>query len=247
MKLGKLEPREDARTLQLASYLTPTLPAAPSSLHLESKVPSWPLYGNDIYGDCVFADVGHQIETWTANSGTEVSVTQADVLGAYSAVTGFNPNDPSTDQGTVWLDALNYWRRTGIAGHTIAGYASVARNAQVKVAAWLFGGVQLGMALPLTARSQVGQIWYDVGLRGGPASQPGSWGGHAVPVVAYTPTQITVVTWGRLQSMTYGFFRKYCDEAYAALSHDWISAVSRRSPEGFDLLTLQADLAKFGK
>ena len=31
--------------------------------------------------------------------------------------------------------------------------------------------------------------------------QPGSWGGHAVPVVAYDVRGITWVTWGALQPM----------------------------------------------
>src|SRR5581483_817640 len=91
-----------------------------------SKVTTWPMYDNDEFGDCVWAAIGHQIQAFSAYGfGTVITVTNADVLAGYSAVTGFKPNDPSTDNGTVVQDALNYWRKTGIAGHKILAFAQV--------------------------------------------------------------------------------------------------------------------------
>lgn len=245
LKLGKRPARHDPRTLRLGKYLRPaTVAASPGHLHLETKVAQWPIYGNDRYGDCVFADIGHQIEAWTADANTEQSVTDADVLGAYSAVTGFNPNDPNSDRGTVWLDALNYWRKTGVGGHRIAGYVSVTVDkAHARTATWLFGGLQLGIDLPITAKAQIGKVW-TVGR--GSDGWPGSWGGHATPVLGYDASHLFVITWGAVQRMTWGFFNRYVDESYAALSTEWISQVTQRSPEGFDLATLQADLASIG-
>jgi len=61
-------------------------------------------------------------------------------------------------------------------------------------------------------------------MRSAPASgtsgdgTPGSWGRHAFPVLAYDSRSLTVVTRGAVQSMTWGFWAAYCDEAYAILS-----------------------------
>lgn len=66
-------------------------------------------------------------------------------------------------------------------------------------------------------------------------------GGHAVPVVGYTSRTLTVVTWGALKRMTWGFWDTYCDEAYAVLSEDWLRE-DRTNPKGIDLDALEADL-----
>jgi hypothetical protein len=62
-----------------------------------------------------------------------------------------------------------------------------------------------------------------------------------VPVVAYDAHGLTVVTWGALKRMTWGFWQAYCDEAYALLSPDFLNA-SGVAASGFDLAQLNADL-----
>ena len=49
----------------------------------------------------------------------------------------------------------------------------------------------------------------------GVGSAPGSWGGHYVYVCGYTPAGPVCITWGKKQQMTWRWFNKYCDEAYA--------------------------------
>ena len=63
-----------------------------------------------------------------------------------------------------------------------------------------------------------------------------------MPVVAYDQTGLTVVTWGALKRMTWGFWGAYVDEAYALLSSDWIET-DLLAPSGFNLAALQSDLA----
>jgi hypothetical protein len=41
--------------------------------------------------------------------------------------------------------------------------------------------------------------------------------------------------------MTWAWFEKYCSEAYALVSKDWLKA-SGVAPSGFDLATLEEDL-----
>lgn len=50
-----------------------------------------------------------------------------------------------------------------------------------------------------------------------------------MPVVAYDSRSLTVVTWGALQTMTWGFWAAYCDEAYAILSPDYLEQKSGKT------------------
>ncbi|MGB6483277.1 MAG: hypothetical protein WBE86_07295 [Candidatus Acidiferrales bacterium] len=255
-RLGKKPPRIDARTLQLSKYLRLLdaasqqgtarpggLAPAPPSIDWTAKISSWPMMANDTLGDCTCAAAGHMIECWTANIGDAFTPTNAQIIAAYSAIGNYVPGDPATDNGAVELDVLNYWRQQGIAGHKIDAYASLDPHDQecAKQVISLFGGVYIGLALPLSAQQQdvwdVPSLWSR--LRG--QSAPGSWGGHAVPVLAYDSDGLTCITWGAKKRMTWAFFAQYCDEAYAPLSHDWFSTQGI-DPSGIDFAALSADL-----
>lgn len=56
----------------------------------------------------------------------------------------------------------------------------------------------------------------------------------------HTPT-LTCITWGQPKKMSWAWFVKYCSEAYALVSKDWLNA-SGISPSGFDLTALENDL-----
>ena len=58
--------------------------------------------------------------------------------------------------------------------------------------------------------------------------------------VSRTP-YLTCITWGTVKHMTWAWFEKYCSEAYALVSKEWLKA-SGVSPSGFDLAALEADL-----
>jgi hypothetical protein len=83
VKLGKAPAREDPRTLKLAHYLLEeALPPPPQRTLRRKKVSDWPMYGNDQYGDCVFAGAGHEIQLWTAMGGKMVEVPTDAILKA---------------------------------------------------------------------------------------------------------------------------------------------------------------------
>jgi hypothetical protein len=239
LRLGKLPARRDARTLSLARYVDRSaLPAPPARLDLAGAVGEWPMYGNDRLGDCTTAAAGHMIEAWTAAAaGNAVEVSERAVIEAFDAVKVVDP--ASGEEGAVELDVLGLWRSAGIGGHRIGAFALVtlADHELVRTAAALFGGVYIGLQLPLSARSQ--QVWDWTGSLDGPAA-PGSWGGHAVDVVGYDDVGLTVVTWGALQQLTWEFWDFYCDEAYAILSVDFLA--NGKSPQGLDLAALRHDL-----
>jgi hypothetical protein len=239
-KLGRLPVRTDARTLALPRYVDRSkLPPPPPDLDLAAAVMEWPMYANDRIGDCTTAAAAHMIEAWTAPTrGHAVEVSERSVLVAFDKV---KQVDPATgEEGAVELDVLNYWRKRGIGGHRIGAFARVPvwDHRLVRVAAFLFGGLYIGLELPLTAQQQATWDWTH--RLDGPA-KPGSWGGHAVDVVGYDRTALTVVTWGRLQELTWSFWDRYVDEVYAILSVDFIDEAGQ-APNGFDLAALKLDL-----
>jgi len=247
IKLGKKAARHDARTLQFANYVKVTAPPAPPKLEdWTKKVGNWPMMLNNTLGDCTCACAGHMIEEWTTYAKpTGYTPTDPQILQAYEAVGGYVPGQPNTDNGAVILDVLNYWRQTGIAGHPIRAYVSVdpKNHPEVIDSTYLFGNCYLGVQLPLSAQTQT--VWSVP--PGGATGQgaPGSWGGHAIPVVEYDARGLTVITWGAKKRMTWSFLDAYCDEAYAVLSDDFIAATGQ-APNGFELAQLDADLTEIG-
>jgi hypothetical protein len=239
-KLGKLRRRDDSRTLQLAKYLDSSLPRPPRAVDNSHGITSWGMMANDTLGDCTCAAVGHLVQDWTANASSEVTIPDPDIVSLYEAVSGYKPGDPSTDNGAECLTVLNYWRNKGVPGEgdKIAAYVALTPGdyTHVEDALYLFGGVYIGLQLPLSAQNQA--VWAQ---SSGPDAAAGSWGGHCVAVVGYDGGGLTCVTWGALQRMTWGFWHTYCDEAYGVLSADWIEK-SGDAPVGFDLAQLQADL-----
>src|SRR5579863_493530 len=248
LKLGKLAARHDPRTLLLASYTTPQLPAPPPAMNVAKKVKGpWGMMDNDQIGDCTCAAAGHLIMEWTANAGKKMfTPTDKQIVAAYSAITGYNPTTGANDNGAVEIDVLNYWRQSGIAGHKISAYMALepANHTHIMDSVYIFEGCYIGLQLPISAQDQVKnhQPWSvpPSGTTGD--GKPGSWGGHAVPVVAYDSRGVTVVTWGALQTMTWSFWEAYCEEAYAILSGDYLTG-KKTTPQGFNLQQLQADLA----
>lgn len=241
-KLGKLKKRVDRRTFKLSRYLQPDRLTLPPR-ELDWGRDQYPMFRNDQIGCCTVAAAAHMIGDWSAMCHTGYTLTDQDVIKAYSAVSGYNPATGANDDGAVMLDVLNYWRQKGIGGHKILAYAEADTSNIVEcmLASWLFGGLYLGLALPVSADRQ--RIW-DI-IPGGPvgAGEPYTWGGHAVRMCAYTVGWSTVATWGERQLATWQWLLTYADEAYAVLSVDWLAHGGGAAPNGFNLAKLQSDLA----
>ena len=243
-KLGKLPARRDRRTLQMKKYVAPLPP--PPAVYWSKGFPSWGTMLNDQLGCCTIAAVGHAIQVWRMNLGGNVSmprITPSDstILTGYEQWCGYNPSDPSTDQGGVELDVLNDWRQQGLAGDKILAYAAPAPSnvLHVKQAIFLFAGIYIGFAVPQSAMDQfsAGQPWDVV------ANDGGIVGGHAVFCPDYNSAGLFAITWGQRQFMTWAFWAKYLDESYALLSPDWINS-KNLAPNMVDLTTLQNDLGQ---
>jgi hypothetical protein len=244
MKMGKLAPKHSEKTLLLSDYQDLSVPPPPGKVWREYAIPvgQWGVLGNADYGDCTCACAGHIEMLMTAHTGSMYFPSLGDILAAYSAVSGFDAGPPvQNDNGAAISDVLEFWRVSGIAGRKILGWAQIDwQNINaVKQAIWLFGALDIGIQLPKSAMEQTnaGQTWEVLSDDGG------ILGGHSVPMFGYGSLGANCNTWGARQGMSWDWFAKYCDEAYAIITQDWINEATEKTPSGFDLATLQSDLA----
>lgn len=244
MKLGKQPATKDPRDLRFAAYLTPKLPKPPATFGHETLygADAWGMLGNDDYGDCVFAGAAHETMLWNRVAGKSVDFDPKSVLSDYAAVTGFDPNTGSGDNGTNVRDALKYRRTTGVKDahgkrHKIGAFVALEPGDwdHLLAALYLFGAVGIGIEFPRSAMDQ-----FNAGKQWSIVKGASIEGGHYIPLVGRR-SSVKLVTWGKCIGMTKSFYLKYCDEAYAILSPEMLK--NGKSTEGFDIATLRSDLA----
>jgi hypothetical protein len=236
IKLGRTLLRRNGksrlRAAALHSFLT-TLDLPPASSDNTFGITQFGMMLNDNLGDCTIAGPGHLVQVWTASSGKEVTVSDSVILGAYEQWDGYVDGNESTDNGGDILTVVTDWQANGLGGYGISAHAEVnLTQLRVQQGIYLFGGLNCGVNLPISAQSQVGIVWDVVGDSQSGPSQPGSWGGHCVAVVGYDAAGLTCVTWGALQKMTWNFFTTYFDEAVICLSPQWASPVALDELQG---------------
>jgi hypothetical protein len=240
--LGKKPAVYRPGTLMLAAYLPEKHMPIPEKVDNYSAVSDFGMMMNDQIGDCAIAAPGHMVQAWTKLAcNKEVVISDAEIVKAYSDITGYIPGDPSTDLGSVEADVLDHWKNVGIGGHKIDAYSrvEVASEYQVRLAVYLFGAAYTGVGLPETAQDQ--KVWSSVH---GAGDEPGSWGGHGIPLLGYSAHRATCITWGAPLDMTWSFWRRYADEAYACLSLDWVDEASKMAPNHLDWQRLSDDLSR---
>lgn len=233
-KLGKKPYKDHPKTFRAASLLVGApLTIAPSTLDWFKGGPNSGVMANDQYGDCTIAAAAHLIQTWTGNNGATVTLTDRTIVDTYFQLSG------GEDSGLVMLDVLEHWRKTGIGGHKILGYALANQNdlVELKQCEILCGGLYLGLDMPRAWQ------WMDVwDAVDGPDGEPGTWGGHATNKCAFGDEEVgTLFTWGYSQPITWRAVQKYGVEPWAVLSPDWTE--SGRAPNGFLQAALETRIA----
>jgi hypothetical protein len=240
-KLGKLAPQFHTKTLAFEKYLTVELPVPVSKVFREYAIPAEvkQMFGNDHYGDCVWAMWANFIILTSSHTGNLVIPTLDDVLKAYSDVTGFDPQTGMNDNGTSMTDSMEYMRTTGMAGVKILGWAKIDhtnrdhRNLGVQ----LFGATLVGVQFPESAQVQFakGQSWEYV---------PDSpiEGGHAILHPGYGRAGDNYVTWAKWDQKAGLPWAANVDEEYVAITEMWLDKATKKTPGGLDLATLQSDI-----
>ena len=248
LKLGKLPARPYPKKFSLANLVDLSeLPPVPASFGHETLVDgnSWEMLANDKVGCCVLSGGDHETMLLNKEAGNVVTFVDANTLADYAAITGYDPSDPSTDQGTDVQDAATYRRATGLIDangtrHKIATSLALEPGNldHLWAGLYLFSAVGIGLQFPSSAMDKFGnnQPW-DV------VAGATIVGGHYVPLIAKRD-MLYIVTWGKLFPMTMRFLTTYCDEARVYLSQE--DLINQKSPEGFNYAQLQTYLPAIG-
>lgn len=244
LALGK-RPARNAVSFKFATYFDArVLPKPPLVFGRPNLVTDWGLFSNDSIGDCVWAGAAHETMLWRALAGETSKFTDQDVLADYSAVTGYNPRDPDSDQGTDMQAAASFRQKTGIRdslgqSHKIGGYVALKPGNldQLALAAFLFGAAGIGLQLPSSVFDQFDRAEPFSVVDGSPIE-----GGHYISIVGRNSNgNFLGVTWGRLQAISPAFLSRFMDEGIAYISTEFLK--DDLSPRGMDYSTLQNDLA----
>jgi len=209
------------------------------------------MYMNDKLGDCVIAEMLHSVGVFTgnANGGTPAKFTNSQVESLYSAIGGYVPGDPSTDNGCDEVTAMDYWKSKGAPSgqNQIAGWISVSGShpERYTAALWLFENLMFGVELPdawISPFPSASGFHWDV------AGSPDPNNGHSFLGVAYDKNEVWINTWGMFGSLSEAAIAKYATtsgsgELYTVLSEEIIVRASAKAPSGFNFEQLLADLA----
>lgn len=250
MKFGRKPAVHTVRTMRLGLVMNQALAAlgAPPAISNDYVAAvdavtggDWGMDGNDTVGDCTLADCAHQVMLHTANTGSIVIPTAQDCLSAYSAWAGYDPSDPSTDQGAAETDICKHMMTDGMTGVKTCATAMVSPSHldHLRWCVQLFGACRLGIMVgedsvkDFTAHRPWTSLTTDSNA-----------GGHDVPIVKYDGTFAYCVTWGRLHPISWDLMANpnFLQEAHVELFPRWISEATGLAPSGFDMVALMNDL-----
>jgi hypothetical protein len=259
-QLGKKPATEDHRDISLgllkalakdAGTPLPEPPTRPFGHGTVYSDGAWRMLGNgpddtvepgfDGAGCCVWSSAAHVSMEGAKVLGRRVEFTGRNVIGDYTAVTGYRIGEPATDQGTNMRDAMRYRQRVGVtdaAGkrHRIGAYVSIEPGnlAELAEAIWWFGFAEVGFVFTAAQYDQ-----FDRGLWDYVPGSPDE-GGHAVPLFGRTKIGLGAVSWADHVFMTPRLIQEQNDETWVAISEDHLRV--GKTERGFDLAHLNAQL-----
>lgn len=198
----------------------------------------WGIDGNDKLGDCGVAGLNHGFmatAAMTGLAGSESWPSTGDVTAYYMTYTG------GQDTGVVLADFLAYARREGFFGHSVQAYAPVAvhdmPSLHFTVDAYGFAYTGIRVTGRMLEEFRTGHPWGLGSFVGAPVV-----GGHCVPVVGFDEKALYVVTWGKVQAVSYPGWHYMATEAWAVITGE----VAARGDDGrgISLAALEADLGR---
>jgi hypothetical protein len=253
VKLGGRVPSDPARKhLKLAHYLNlGALPAPPATCNYSAKAVSLQnVYMNDQLGDCVIAGGYHVTGLETGNAGDGFVATNAQIVSDYSAIAGYVPGNPATDNGTDLPTAMDWWVKNQFAdGTKLTAYVAVdaTNKTEVMQAMYLFENLYIGMALPDAwinpFPSGNGFVWDD--------GTPDTNNGHCIMAVGYDDQGLIVDSWGLIGHLTWAAVAHLCSaagngELYAMLTPDQLAKGQTVAPNGVAWSSIVADFDAMG-
>jgi hypothetical protein len=246
-KGGKLPPVHKPCHVALSDHLVAAHewpPVPPRGWEFAVPADEMNILGNDVYGDCAPAGAYGlaQIQSCNSTPDDPIVPTTDEVLHLYQDVTGFDPDDPATDQGTVLTDLLDFWQKTGFevthrSGRKslsqIVGWASldISSFALMRWAAYTFGGSYLGIQCPQQCEQNTTNWNFKPGFK--------IAGGHCIVQAGEGSQGGKMRSWGLWIPASAEFMGAYIDEGHIVITKDWLNAQGK-SPTGLDLNGLLA-------
>ena len=164
---------------------------------------NWRMDDNNKFGDCTIAAVDHVTAAWNMKYNlTLPRLSDPELLHDYFHLTG------GTDTGLAPQTVMSAWEHTRIFGYAIKNASSVTPQS-LKSAIADSGVAYLAVSLPDTAEQQ-----FAAGLPWRVVSGASIVGGHAIVGVGYDPDFVYIVTWGKIQKVTYNWLDTYLAETW---------------------------------
>jgi hypothetical protein len=212
-KLG-LKPSDPAKpVLALRDFLTGVVPPHPANVdHTTGVTPG--LYRNDTFGVCGPTEVCNDRRLITHRAGHYAEPSQDDCFDLYrrSGNPSFDPATGADDNGVDMKTMLSAVVKGGVGGTKALGFAAVdvTNSEELKAAVDIFGSLHIAVDLQVAQQTQTdaGEWTY---------SSSGEWGGHAILVVKYGPSEKFVWTWEELVGFDATFEAHQLQEAYVVI------------------------------
>jgi len=248
-KLGRLARGHDQRIPMLHTLTAGIAQSAPPVAvdHTKGMPANLGMMLNDTLGDCTCAAFYHALQVWSFNSGAPIDTEpDQDVKLLYEKACGYKPSQGGEGPGGNEQHVLTYILKEGApAGKTgkslkkIDAFVevSVANLDNVKRTVADCGVCYIGFNVPQYIMPQGKEplsVW-DVN----PKADNTIIGGHAVVLAGYNAQGARLISWGQYYTMTWAFFEKFVDEAYAIADPEWI-AKTGKTPGGLTLAQLEA-------
>jgi hypothetical protein len=246
-KLGRLARTHDPRIPKLQSLLKgKSLPTPAVQVDYTQNMPSsLGVMGNDTLGDCTCAAFYHALQVWTYNAEKRIETEpDIDVVDLYEQACGYNPSQggegPGGNEQHVLTYVLNKGAPVGPNGsrrQKLSGFVEVdVKNINyIKSVIQDCGVAYIGFNVPqyIVPPGQAPPAVWDLD----PSADNRIVGGHAVVLAGYNSTGARVISWGQYYTMTWAFFERFVDEAYALIDEDWVNSTGK-TPAGLSMQQL---------
>lgn len=248
-QLGRAPRSHDPRIPHLSALLAGRQPPPPpASLDWTRGMPAdLGMMLNDSLNCCSVAAFYHALQVWSFNAaGALQSEPDANVAALYGAVSGYKPADappgPACGEQQVLTHLLKTGAPTGVDGkgtNRLAAFVEIDPRAldDVKRTIADCGVAYIGIKVPAYLPAAGWPPVWDIQSGNGQDT-----GGHAVILAGYDEQGAKAISGGRFYTMTWAFFGKYCDEAYALADPAWIAAKGT-TPGGLDVAALAGQMA----
>lgn len=224
-----------------------TLPPPPDNENWWALVNDWGMLANNKLGCCVDAFVLHAILQFSTYAGKPLIPTDDEAIKLYEENTGYNPADPSTDQGSYVMGPsgiMQYWKTHGVMCggvlNKVGAFMTVNKSnpTEWRQAIHYFGGCGFGINLPenVVSSPDIPFVWDDpTGVIAG---------GHEVWAVGFETVGsyrvYDLISWGQRYRATEEFLLGVTEEVVTMLDPVEMNA---RGVNAADLDQKQLDAA----